>query len=305
MQDAFMHCEALLRAGDKERFLAALFAPAEHRAAIFALCAFNLEIARVREAARGPLAGEIRLQWWSDVLGTERPDQLEGHSPQSGLPDLRHSISADLGQARGPIAAALLATIAKHRLERKPLQALIDARRFDLYDEPMRTLADLETYANAGAVNLIALCAQILDDGRQPDIGELSRHAGVAHAIAGLLNAFPAHVRRGQLYVPLEPLERHGSGWQEVMSKHASAGLRSALGELRLIARRHLAQARALVRNAPAAVLPAFLPVALAPVILARMERKDYDPFVPVEIAPWRRQWLIWRAARRPARIFE
>jgi hypothetical protein len=52
-------------------------------------------------------------------------------------------------------------------------------------------------------------------------------------------------------------------------------------------------------------VLPAFLPVALAPVILARMERKDYDPFVPVEIAPWRRQWLIWRAARRPARIFE
>jgi phytoene synthase len=283
MQDAFMHCEALLRAGDKERFLAALFAPAEHRAAIFALCAFNLEIARVREAARGPLAGEIRLQWWSDVLGTERPDQLEGH----------------------PVAAALLATIAKHRLERKPLQALIDARRFDLYDEPMRTLADLETYANAGAVNLIALCAQILDDGRQPDIGELSRHAGVAHAIAGLLNAFPAHVRRGQLYVPLELLERHGSGWQEVMSKHASAGLRSALGELRLIARRHLAQASARMRNAPAAVLPAFLPVALAPVILARMERKDYDPFVPVEIAPWRRQWLIWRAARRPARIFE
>ena len=33
---------------------------------------------------------------------------------------------------------------------------------------------------------------------------------------------------------------------------------------------------------------------------LARMERRDYDPFVPVEIAQWRRQWLIWRAARRP-----
>jgi phytoene synthase len=58
------------------------------------------------------------------------------------------------------------------------------------------------------------------------------------------------------------------------------------------------------MRNAPAVVLPAFLPVALAPAMLARMERKDYDPFVPVEIAPWRRQWLIWRAARRPARIF-
>jgi hypothetical protein len=35
-----------------------------------------------------------------------------------------------------------------------------------------------------------------------------------------------------------------------------------------------------------------------------RMERRDYDPVVPVELAPWRRQWLIWRAARRPSRIF-
>jgi 15-cis-phytoene synthase len=281
MQDAFLHCETL-RAGDKERFLAALFAPAEHRAAILALYAFNLEIARVREVARGPLAGEIRLQWWSDVVGAERRDEPDGH----------------------PVATALLATIVKYRLERKSLQALVDARRFDLYDEPMCTLADLETYANAGSVNLIALCAQILDDGRQPDIGELSRHAGVAHAIAGLLNAFPVHAGRGQLYVPLELLERHGSGRQEVINKNASPGLRSALGELRLIARRHLAQARALMRDAPAGVLPAFLPVALAPAMLARMEREDYDPFVPVEIAPWRRQWLIWRAARRPARLF-
>src|SRR5262249_48021126 len=69
MRDAFAHCEALLRAADRDRFLATLFAPAEHRAALFALYVFNVEITRVREAAREPLAGEIRLQWWSDVLG--------------------------------------------------------------------------------------------------------------------------------------------------------------------------------------------------------------------------------------------
>jgi phytoene synthase len=50
--------------------------------------------------------------------------------------------------------------------------------------------------------------------------------------------------------------------------------------------------------------MPALLPVALAGPTLARMERRDYDPFVPIEIAPWRRQWLIWRAARQPSRIF-
>ena len=50
MQDAFAYCEAQVRAGDRDRFLAALFAPAQHRAGLFALYAFNLEIARVREA---------------------------------------------------------------------------------------------------------------------------------------------------------------------------------------------------------------------------------------------------------------
>src|SRR5215467_4094326 len=69
MQDAFPHCEALVRAADKDRFLTTLFAPAERRDALFALYAFNVEIARVREVVREPVAGEIRLQWWSDVLG--------------------------------------------------------------------------------------------------------------------------------------------------------------------------------------------------------------------------------------------
>ena len=110
-----------------------------------------------------------------------------------------------------PVAAALLATIAKYRLEKKRLQALVDARRFDLYDEPMRTLADLETYATPAPSISSRFAPQILDDGRQPDIGELSRHAGVAHAIAGLLHAFPIHAARGQLYVPLELFERHGA----------------------------------------------------------------------------------------------
>ena len=53
MQQAFAHCEALVRAADRDRFLAALFAPRERRGALFALYAFNVEIARVREVVYG------------------------------------------------------------------------------------------------------------------------------------------------------------------------------------------------------------------------------------------------------------
>ena len=61
---AYAHCEALVRASDKDRFVASLFAPTGTRPHLFALYAFNLEIARVAEVAQAPLAGEIRLQWF-------------------------------------------------------------------------------------------------------------------------------------------------------------------------------------------------------------------------------------------------
>lgn len=282
MQDAFGHCEALVRAADRDRFLATLFAPAQHRAALFALYAFNVEITRVREVAREPVAGEIRLQWWSDVLGGAGRGEVEAY----------------------PEAAALRASIERYRLPVERLDALIAARRFDLYDEPMTTVADLEAYADGASSGLIALAAQVLLPGAEPRIGTVSHHAGIAHAIAGLLKAFPVHAARGQLFVPLEILERHGADRRDVAGGRATPRLCAALRELRDRARRHLAAAHALVAIVPPAVLPALLPAALAGPTLARMERRDYDPFVPVEIVPWRRQWLIWRAARQPARIF-
>src|SRR5437899_4246551 len=171
MQDAFAHCEALVRAADKDRFVAALFAPAEDRAALCALYAFNLEVARVREVIREPLAGEIRLQWWRDLIDGGGRGEVEAH----------------------PVAAALRATIARHGLPTDRLKALIEARRFDLHDEPMTTLAELETYAAGASSNLIATAAQILTHGGERDIGAIAHHAGVAHAIAGLLKAFPIH----------------------------------------------------------------------------------------------------------------
>ena len=282
MQQAFAHCEALVRAADRDRFLATLFAPRERRGALFALYAFNVEIARVREVVRDPVAGEIRLQWWSDVLAGDGRGEIDAH----------------------PVASALRASVARYGLPPERLQTTISARRFDLYDEPMATLADLEAYADGASSSLIALAAQILNGDGASDIDALSHHAGLAHAIAGLLKAFPFHAARGQLFVPLELLERHGADREDVRIGRATPQLRSALADLRDSARRHLRQAQDMARTVSPDAMPALLPVALTGATLARMERGDYDPFVPVEIAPWRRQWLIWRAARRPSRIF-
>jgi phytoene synthase len=286
MQQALRHCESLVRAADKDRYVATLFAPAEHRPAIFTLYAFNAEIVRVRDAARVPIAGEIRLQWWSDVLASDDPRQTAGH----------------------PVAAALGATIAEYGLHKETLGALVDAHRFDLYDEPMQKQSEFERYAEATSANLIALCAQILDQSGAVHIGVLAHHAGIAQTTAGLLGAFAKHVQRGQLYFPLELFERQGLSRAELVSanpgRYAGVGLRAALAEARLIAADHLAMASDLLASTPPALLPAVLPVAVAPRLLARMEQVGDDPYADIGVPAWRRQWIIWRAARQPARIF-
>jgi 15-cis-phytoene synthase len=47
---------------------------------------------------------------------------------------------------------------------------------------------------------------------------------------------------------------------------------------------------------------PAVLPAALCELYLRQMEKPDYDPLTTiVEIPQWRRQWRLWRAARKIA----
>jgi phytoene synthase len=203
--------------------------------------------------------------------------------------------------AANPVAAALLAAVARYRLPGELLTGLIAARRFDLYNDPMATLTDFDDYADATSSAVMELAARILGADGMPGPG---RHAGLGYAIAGLLQAFPIHAARGQVFLPLEVLQRHGVQLEDLAVRHATPGLRAALAEMRRKAREHLAQAARAADDVPAAALPALLPVALVQPVLERMEGADYDPFVPVETPQWRRQWRLWRAAGRPRRMF-
>ncbi len=276
MHDAFAYCAALVRAADRDRFIASLFAPAELRGALHALYAFNSEVVRVREAAREVLPGEIRLQWWSEAINGERTEEASAN----------------------PVASALLQTIERHRLRTALLIELIDAHRFDLQDEPMASLADFESYARKTSSALIALAAQILTGA---EIAAVAEPAGIAYAMAGLLCAFPAHIAQRRLYVPVELLERHHVRRHELFAGRSSAGLESALAELQNLAYRRLVEAHERMGTLPQRAIPALLPVALVRPALDRLRRSR--PFAPTEIPAWRRQWLIWRAARNPSRI--
>ncbi|MGB5184905.1 MAG: phytoene/squalene synthase family protein [Xanthobacteraceae bacterium] len=275
MQDAVSYCAELVRNADRDRFIATLFAPERNRDALYALYAFNVEVAHVRDRAREAAPGEIRLQWWREVLQGER----HGEAMAS------------------PVAASLLNAIERHRLPVNAMLALLDARRFDLYDEPMRTIAELEDYALRTESALIAMAAQILG----ADAVAAARPAGIACVLTQLLAALPGRAARRQLYLPVELLDRHGADAADVFACRSSPALNQAAADLRRLARDHLAAAASNLRALPRQALPAFLPIAPVRRSLDRLDRSDI--FLPKALSPWRRQWLIWRAARNPDRL--
>ena len=280
--DNFQHCAALVREADRDRYLATLFAPAEHRGALFALYAFNVEISRVRELAREPMPGEIRLQWWREALSGERAGEAAAH----------------------PVAAALRETLARYGFVATPLLELIDAHSFDLYDEPMPSVADLELYAIRTQSPLFAMAAGFLGAGGAPP-ETFTLDASISIAIGKILSDLPRHASRQQLYLPQEVLSRHCVTPQQVFAAQVLPSLLAALADMRVLARRHLEDAGTKLMSASPNILPAFLPLATVGPTLRRMERADYSPFRFRPLPPWRRQWLLWLAARNPSRIFQ
>jgi phytoene synthase len=161
----------------------------------------------------------------------------------------------------------------------------------------MPSLNDLEGYCGETSSSLIRMAAMVLAEGGDPGSADAAGHAGVAYALTGLLRAFPWHARRGQVYLPGDILARHAVVRDDIISGRGGPGLRSAMADLRAIARRHHSLARTLHAAVPPQVRPAFKPLALVEPSLREMERRDYDPFQTlVELPQWRRLWALWRA---------
>ncbi|MGE4218584.1 MAG: phytoene/squalene synthase family protein [Alphaproteobacteria bacterium] len=256
------YCASELHRHDPERFLIALLAPAARREDLFALYAFNLEVAKTAEVVSEPVLGQIRLQWWRESL-----DGIYAGTPR------RHYVVEPLARA-----------IAHAGIERCHFEGLIDARDFqDLGDTPPADLAALETYAAATGGDIVSLALMLLSV-RDPDALAIGRTAGTAYALTGLLRALPFLLQRGRRILPADLMARHGIADAALGSRQASQALRPAVAEIAALAEAHAAQARRFAAQIPRAQRSPMLHATLAAMHLRRLRRYDYDVFRP-EIA--------------------
>ena len=268
-------CAELVRSHDFPRYASTLFVPSEQRRALLAIYAFNVEISRVREQVSQPLPGEIRLQWWTDMLAGSGHGGVEGN----------------------PVAAELNLAIRSFGLPVERLSRLIDEHQFDLYNDPMPTMAALEGYLAATCSALFALAARIVGPASEA-VEHLARHAGVAQGIVQVIANLPRDASRRQLFLPREILESHGCGMEDVFAGKETPGLRAVLDELMGEAQQNLSTASSLLAEVPPAVRPVFLPLSQVRADLERLSRAGHNPFVPQPSSRLRTLWTLWRASR-------
>jgi 15-cis-phytoene synthase len=274
--EAENYCRDLVREADRDRYLASLFAPDETRPHVQALYGFNVELTQARERTSDPALGEIRLQWWLDAV----EDIYRGTTPAH------------------PVLEALAPAIAHGGLPLDAFRNMVEARRFDLYDDPMPDLATLEGYLGETSSALIQLSALVLAGADALRSADVAGHAGVAFGIAGVLRALPFHRARGQCYVPRDLLGRHDLTPGHVLSGRFDAGVNLVLAELRHRAQTCLVEARARGPAVPVQALPAFLPASLTDLYLGKLARPGFDPLHKVaEVSQLRRQWRLATSA--------
>lgn len=265
---------AAVRAADRDRYLSLLYAPAPKRPALAALYAFNADVASIRDRTREPTMGEIRLQWWRDVL---------------------QGVAAAGGH---PIAEALLAATRAERLPIEPLLAMLDARTFDLYDDPMPSRNDLEGYCGETAGALIQLASLVLDAGASSATAELAGHAGCAQAIAGLLLLLPTHRTRGHCTIPRDILSAAGTSPEEFLAGADEGAACRAVLAMAALGGQHFAAFSSRASRLEPTLRPAYLPLSPVSATLRRITAHPLDALK--KSAPpgeWRRQWLMLRRA--------
>ncbi|WP_259779886.1 phytoene/squalene synthase family protein [Aestuariispira ectoiniformans] len=251
-------CATIAKEKDSDRFTIAMLAPADKREALFALIAFNHEIAKTGDTVSEPMLGQIRLQWWRESI-----DECFQDQPR------RHEVVIPLHQA-----------IRNHDLPEELFSSLIDKRECDLDNAGFANEEALLQYARATGGNLSELMTVVLA-GDCEKSRRAAGHIGTAWALIGLMRALPFHLRRHWVSIPETLQAKHGIEGKDLAKGEGSSVVSAAVGDVCTLALQELHLARELRRDCRKEALPALRLASLCDSYLRQLRRADNDPFSP------------------------
>ena len=183
MSKTLSYCGTFSKKNDPERFFLSLLAPVHVQERLWALLAFNQEIAKTREVVTDTTIGLIRLQWWRDAL---------------------EKIYTDGEILKNEVVLGLAEAIRASTLPQEQFETLIYAREFDVEDRAPATLEGLEKYAEFTSVPLLQLLLKVMQ--AEEDVTDLA----IVYSMTGLLRSVLYHARQRRCYLPADLLEQAG-----------------------------------------------------------------------------------------------
>lgn len=207
MNSSLEYCRVQIAQYDRDRYLVSLFADSSKRPALWALYAFNLEIATISERVKEPILGMIRLTWWRDNLKRmEEGEEVPNH---------------ELLQSLGPY-------LQSGSISYAPLYEMIEARERDLYADAFADENALFLYLKNTAGNISRLAFDLLGDKENPDIAE---DLGVLWGLTGFIRSLPLWEAQNRVWLPPDLTKE--KLWEEAVSRLDKVKARSYRGPAR------------------------------------------------------------------------
>ena len=175
----------IVRQHDHDRFLLSLMAQPHHRPALWALFAFNYEIAKTREVVSDTTIGLIRMRWWHDAIA----EIYDGKKVR------RHEVVDELAKA-----------IREYDLPREDFDNLIYAREFDLEGVAPASLEGFINYCNFTTMPLMHLVSCVTSESVHESI---LKHESIRNAALGLIRAVPYMRSQRRVMLPQDILAKN------------------------------------------------------------------------------------------------
>ncbi len=179
------------------------------------------------------------------------------------------------------------------------MDAMIDARQFDLYSEHMKSEDALRQYCRDTAGNVLLLAVSILDPdaAEQAELQDLVSHAAVAIAIANILRATAYHAGKRQCFFVAQGADTKSFDIEAFFAGKEQPAMNMLVSRLMSMAKDALGSFRKNRRSISDAALPAFLPVALAGRYLDAVDRRQDELLsASIDLAKFSKQWAYLRA---------
>ncbi|MEQ8745431.1 squalene/phytoene synthase family protein [Pyruvatibacter sp.] len=249
-----------LRRDDSDRFLSALFVPAEKRSQVLALYALDRDLKRIPATVSEAMLGAIRFQWWRDTIGAI----YEGQPP-------RHEI-----------VPALAAAVRDGNLDPKDFHAWLDAREDEMAEQPFASLDDMTSHAARSDGTVMSMAVQVLTGETLPAAASL----GTAYGLIDLLRrAAPAAARR----IFLLPADGAAAEIEVFLSGKITSAISQSYTAIADAALAIIERERATPMNKNA--LPGILHAGLVPGYARLMGRAGFNPMtMSADIPAYRRQ---------------